>query len=306
MQSQRLVPTNFNSHLFSGDTPPDVSQVLTIERNGAARPFAARYVLNTKRTPIPVAPVVDWFVPIVHMAARPPYNLVFDGKHMRRGATGVGSFAIRDRRIEQYNENLTVDNVSFYIPMADLARLSREMKCARIETLPSLLDQDHYDPVMFHMARTMEAVLERPSEASTVFLDHMFDAVCSHIAVTYGNLRGRQTARAGGLSPRQEARVKDLLLADLRGSISLECLAQSCGMSERHFSRAFKQSTGLPPHQWLLVKRVERAQLLLRRTTCLISDIALDCGFANQSHLTRVFSRAVGASPAVWRRDHRT
>ena len=269
------------------------------------QPFVARYTLRNRNRTVPIAPVMDWFVPIVLMAPRDPYDFVFDGVDKHRESTRVGSFAIRDRRIEMYNDNLVVDNVSFYIPRSDLAGVTDRMQCPRIEALPSLLDRDHYDPIMFHFAKIMECALARPSEASVLFLDHMFEAVCIHIAKTYAGLEDRHVPRRGGLSPRQEARIKALLLNDLRGNIGLKDLAASCDMSRGHFIRAFKQSFKFPPHRWLLIKRVERAQSLLRCSEDPISQIALECGFADQSHLTRVFSKSVGVSPAVWRRDRR-
>ena len=269
------------------------------------QPFVARYTLRNRNRTVPIAPVMDWFVPIVLMAPRDPYDFVFDGVDKHRESTRVGSFAIRDRRIEMYNDNLVVDNVSFYIPRSDLAGVTDRMQCPRIEALPSLLDRDHYDPIMFHFAKIMECALARPSEASVLFLDHMFEAVCIHIAKTYAGLEDRHLPRRGGLSPRQEARIKALLLNDLRGNIGLKDLAASCDMSRGHFIRAFKQSFKFPPHRWLLIKRIERAQSLLRCSEDPISQIALECGFADQSHLTRVFSKSVGVSPAVWRRDRR-
>jgi transcriptional regulator GlxA family with amidase domain len=96
-----------------------------------------------------------------------------------------------------------------------------------------------------------------------------------------------------------------MLEADLAGRLSLADLAQACGLSIRHFTRAFRQSTGLSPHQWLVRQRVERAKALLQGSSSTLSEIALACGFADQSHFSRLFSRATGTSPGVWRRARR-
>jgi AraC-like DNA-binding protein len=118
-------------------------------------------------------------------------------------------------------------------------------------------------------------------------------------------LRTRRTgASAGGLAPWQLRRVKALLAAIREDSISVGRLAEECGLSPRHFTRAFSQSTGLPPHQWLLERRVEMATQLLRDPVRSLVDVGLACGFASQSHFTRIFTARVGRSPGSWRRMH--
>jgi len=92
--------------------------------------------------------------------------------------------------------------------------------------------------------------------------------------------------------------------ANLDGEVSLDALAKQCCSSSIHFSRAFRQSTGTSPHRWLLHQRVEKAKGLLRDRQSPLSEVALACGFADQSHLTRVFTRLSGAGPAAWRRIH--
>jgi len=86
-----------------------------------------------------------------------------------------------------------------------------------------------------------------------------------------------------------------------RAFLSVTRLARKCGLSVTHFSRAFRRSVGMPPHQWLLHRRVDKARSLLECSKQELSEIALACGFADQSHFTRVFSRLVGTSPRAWR-----
>ncbi|WP_143140973.1 helix-turn-helix domain-containing protein [Nannocystis exedens] len=108
----------------------------------------------------------------------------------------------------------------------------------------------------------------------------------------------------GGLSPRQLREVCAYMLEHLSAPVGLRELAALAGMSQAHFSRAFKASTGVPPYRWQLHARVERAQQLLLRADVSLADLALQLGFGDQSHLTRVFRRVVGATPAAWRRVH--
>jgi AraC family transcriptional regulator len=74
-------------------------------------------------------------------------------------------------------------------------------------------------------------------------------------------------------------------------------------LSTSYFARAFRTSTGLAPHQWLAHRRVEVAKYLLRQQRGSLREIALACGFSDQSHFTRVFTRIVGSSLGAWRRN---
>ena len=98
-------------------------------------------------------------------------------------------------------------------------------------------------------------------------------------------------------------RACERLDSDLGGTLSLQQIAAEFGLSVSHFSRAFRISTGLPPHQWLLRQRVKAAKQLMTLRDVPLSEIAISVGFANQSHLTKVFSAQVGVSPAAWRRE---
>jgi AraC family transcriptional regulator len=96
-----------------------------------------------------------------------------------------------------------------------------------------------------------------------------------------------------------------LVLNDLTADIPVAELANRCGLSRSHFARAFKASMGVPPHRWLMRHRIERCQELLASSNESIAEIALHCGFADQSHLTRVFHAVTGLSPAAWRRQRK-
>jgi transcriptional regulator GlxA family with amidase domain len=81
-------------------------------------------------------------------------------------------------------------------------------------------------------------------------------------------------------------------------------LAKLVSFSKSHFSRAFKQSLGLPPMTYVKMRRIERAKALMTSTDQQLTDIALICGFADQSHLNRSFRRVLGVSPGRWRRTN--
>ena len=107
--------------------------------------------------------------------------------------------------------------------------------------------------------------------------------------------------RHGTLSPRQQSRAFELMASRLDGAISVAELATECNLSPSRFAYAFKRTTGVSPHRWLTLRRIDRAKDLLRNTTTPLTHIALSCGFADQSHFTHVFSAETKVSPRRWR-----
>jgi AraC family transcriptional regulator len=115
--------------------------------------------------------------------------------------------------------------------------------------------------------------------------------------------RTTQQSAPRAFSPRDWRLVCDYIEAHLHEEIVLGDLAAAGGRSVRHFSRMFRKSTGQTPHGFILRKRVDRAKDLLRRQKLPLAEIALTCGFADQSHFTTSFRKATGQTPLGWRRE---
>lgn len=107
-------------------------------------------------------------------------------------------------------------------------------------------------------------------------------------------------APAPGQEPRAVRQAKELLAASLAAPPSLEQLAAAVNLSPFHFARVFRRATGLPPHAWLQQRRLEQARALLRQG-CMPLNVALQLGFADQSHLNRQFKQAYGVAPGEYR-----
>ena len=106
----------------------------------------------------------------------------------------------------------------------------------------------------------------------------------------------------GGLAPWQIRRVTTHIETNLDAAITTKDLAMLVRLSSFHFCRAFRDSFGESPHGYVTRRRIERAQGLMLTTSASLGQIAADCGFTDQAHLSNLFRRFVGESPGVWRR----
>jgi AraC-like DNA-binding protein len=108
-----------------------------------------------------------------------------------------------------------------------------------------------------------------------------------------------------GLAPWRLRRALTLIEERSPDRVSMDELAAEVGLSQAHFARAFKASTGLAPYQWQMRARIGRAKAMLESGEAPIEEIALAMGFADAGHFARRFRSLVGASPAAWRRDRK-
>ena len=115
-------------------------------------------------------------------------------------------------------------------------------------------------------------------------------------------VRAPATTTRQGLAPWQVRRVLAHIDANLATSIKNKELAAIARLSLFHFNVAFRNSVGDSPHEYIIRRRMERAQGLMLSSEMSLSEIAAECGLADQSHFTRLFHRFVGDSPAAWRR----
>ena len=109
--------------------------------------------------------------------------------------------------------------------------------------------------------------------------------------------------RRGGLAAWQVRRALRYVDDHLGAKVDIEGLCAAIGLSRSHFSRAFKIRLGASPMAYVAVRRIERAKALMVSSTQRLADVALVCGFSDQSHLNRHFRRVVGMSPGQWRRS---
>lgn len=183
------------------------------------------------------------------------------------------------------------------IDPALLSQAAIELEQKFVELMPLL---DTHDPLIHSMALTLKAELDSSQPGGRLYAEAIAQTLAIHLLRNYSVCEETvKTPNTCGLPKHKLHQVTDHINDCLNRELSLTEIASTVQMSPFHFARLFKQSTGLAPHQFVIRCRVERAKELLMQGKMAIADIAVEVGFANQSHLTRHFKRIVGVTPKV-------
>lgn len=232
----------------------------------------------------------------------PKRELFIAGRSVYRGGYGARTISIVDLA-EEPTANLEspFDVMHFYVSRVALNEITDDLGVPRIDALTC--ERGVFNATVWHLGQALLPALERPDEVGAMYADHLLRATHTYFATAFGGLRLPIRNPRGGLAPWQVRCATELITERLGEDISVSELATACGLSAGYFARAFKQSVGTAPHRYLLLQRVLRAKSLLRDPDRSLADIAIACGFVDQSHFTRIFTGIVGASPGAWRRQ---
>ncbi|HET6736256.1 AraC family transcriptional regulator [Mycobacterium sp.] len=194
----------------------------------------------------------------------------------------------------------TVDTINVALSPESVDRVAAEMlDGGSVELADSYFGADSR---VFHLAHALLHGLESGA-ATGLFVDSVRTALAAHLVGVYGRLAA--PSNGPGLTKPELQRVRDLVEARLSEPLRLADLAAAVPMSPYHFSRAFKSTTGITVHEFVLRRRVEAARTLLERGGLLVAEVARRTGFTDASHLARHFRRRVGMSPARYARVSR-
>lgn len=287
------------SYIGLGDTP--TLFVATLQKSTMFLNRERCAVVNHGLTPD--YPLEDAFAVYLMLEPMASWKMWCDGKPRSVAEHGAGEIVIYNLdQLWRAHMHERFDCLHIHVARAALDEIAWEAGTKPIENLFCPPHENTPDPVVHALGTSLLPMLEHPERASQLFVEHVSYAMNHHLAVTYGKMQPRMARMAGGLSPWQLRRATDYLIERLNGQISLLELANDCGLSRSHFSRAFKRSTGRAPHQWLSEKRLDRAKDLLVNTELPLADIAIECGYADQSHFSRTFSARTCATPSQFRR----
>jgi AraC-like DNA-binding protein len=288
---------------FVSENRPELQEVRSVSRRSEQPLFFARYRHDKPNLGLlEPTPLADQVAVAVELRPFRPINVFCDGRHKRKPASNPGALALYDLR-KSWCADIRdpFDNLNVYIPLSSFRDFAAERDSSFLN-LRYDVEEVRYDAVMLHLMQAVLPVLERPHETSSLYLASLFLAVRDHIASTYGTFSTKTTRKEWGLNARQLRHALEYIEAYLSEDLSLADIADACAASVSSLTRGFKAALGVSPHRWVLNRRIALAQRLIYEGAMPLSEVAVYCGFADQSHLTRVFMRHVASSPTTWRR----
>lgn len=193
-----------------------------------------------------------------------------------------------------------VDVVQLYLPQATIDRVAAEAGNASVSEL--LERTGHLDPITSRLLTTAAEALEGNTTLDTMFRQQLTDLLATRLLVAHAGTPAVAQPISGGLPPRVLRRAIERLRSENDADVSLAALAADAGLSRFHFCRAFKESTGMPPHAWLRQYRLEQAKVMLRDPSLTIVTVAVALGYASQTAFAAAFKKLTGISPSEFRR----
>jgi AraC family transcriptional regulator len=157
------------------------------------------------------------------------------------------------------------------------------------------------DPILSALLEPLRTELMLSRAPSPMFVQGLAQSLAIHVVRHYGRASEAVPRPRGGLPAFKLHRVTEMMAAQLDQAFQLARLARHSGLSEFHFGRAFKKSTGYTPSQYFIRMRMEHARRLLRETDQPVIEIALEVGYTSASHFSQVFRREVGVTPREYR-----
>jgi AraC-like DNA-binding protein len=231
-------------------------------------------------------------------------ELMIDAQPRHSGKLAAGNVLLtRARSAVCGRYGSACDLLHLFVPEPYFERLLRE---AGIPDAEAKFGQVSPDPIISRLAMSLLSADELEGPGAQIYAERVADAIMTRVVgrVSTGASSGRRHGRSALLKWRQR-RVADFIEANLAEPIRLQDLAEAAGLSRMHFAAQFRAATGLRPHDYVVRRRIEKAQELLRDGSIPLAQVALGVGFQTQAHFTTVFRDQVHETPGRWRQLHR-
>lgn len=249
-----------------------------------------------------IVPAMRDYMLVSYQAGATPMQRRFEGR-WRKDTLGPGSVSLLTRaQLAHWHWKEPIDVTHLYVSptlMADVASEMLDCHVAEVRLNDVLRTED---PAMTAIVRAIAEEARQQGLGGALYVESMARALSVHMLRRYASIERRGAAPRGGLSPAQMRRIEEFVDAHLGQSLELGAMAAVLGLKPCLFARLFRQSFGRPPYAYVVARRIDQARRMLAVTDLPIKEIAAICGFTDQAHMTRLFSRAGGATPAVWRR----
>lgn len=220
---------------------------------------------------------------------------------------------------QSWQERAIAENAIAIVPANVLHKLSWD---AEIETIKISLSPDliarvawesiapanveiepafaRYDPLIAQLGKSLKSLLETEAKQSRLYAESVATMLSAHLLQHYCVQKTSLQDFTGGMPTYKLRQAIAYINESLEQDLSLSAIASEVGISQYHFARLFKQAMGVSVHQYVIQRRVEAAKRLLLHRQLSITEIALQVGFANPSHLSQHFKRIVGVTPTVF------
>lgn len=200
-----------------------------------------------------------------------------------------------------WTEDVTVTHV--YLTQDFVSNIAREFTGRGVDevSLNDVLRTD--DPILTGAVCTIASEARSPTHGSDLYIEAVGRQLVIHLLRNYADIKLCREAGRGLLSPAHRARALEFIEENLHRHLELGEIAAKLNMGVSTFSRHFSETFGQPPYAYVTERRLDRARRLLEETQRPAKDIAVTCGFSDQPHLTRMFSRRYGVSPAAFRKQ---
>ncbi len=214
------------------------------------------------------------------------------------------AYAVGDITLWPANDFLPKTRCDRHVPLLELFidPLYLSQSIAEVTNLNQIILNPQIqirDPLIEQIGLTLKTELETNGN-NQLYAEAMINALSAHLLHKYASVKKEIKEYSGGLAPYKLKQILEYIDEHLEEELTINQLANHLSMSPYYFANMFKQSVGIPPHQYITQSRIAQAKCLLKQRHLSIVDIAHQVGFQNQSHFTKVFRKYTGVTPRVY------